>query len=309
MAVLALVGVVLLAGCGAARYPDPVSVTAADGRGAIRPLPTPQACTSIATDADAMTAALAKAAPGDRICVLGGIGRRLVLRRSGTAAAPISVLGDGHTSVKGITVLASHITVSGINAIRPWAPGISLTGNDITLENSTSISPRGEDGDGIRFFGDDITIRHNTIRDVRNLHFAHADCMQTFATDPAHPASRHVVIEHNRCERIANQCLIAEGPHSSAGDGSGIGVSADIRFADNYCETHAYQDTEVDDVQHVTIVGNEVRGRKPKAFSFQNHSTGAVVADNVVAPEIDHEVGMDGSSQYDYDVPIIGGKP
>jgi hypothetical protein len=149
---------------------------------------------------------------------------------SGTGKQPIEIVGDGRTTVKGITVEADYVTVSDINSVRPGAPGISLLGDHITARNLTSISPRGDDGDGLRFWGTNINILHNTIRDTHNLRGAHADCMQTFATDSDHPASQHILIDSNRCEQIENTCLIMEGPHSLAGDGSGIGASSDIRY-------------------------------------------------------------------------------
>jgi hypothetical protein len=300
-----------LAGCAPPPRGEPVAVTASDGRGAIRPLPVPTGSTSTATDRGSVRRALDHAAPGAVICVLGDLhDTRLVLTRSGAPGGPIRILGDGRTLVDGITVHADNVIVSGLNAIRPRGPGISLTGSHITLQNSTSISPRGDDGDGLRFFGTDITVAHNTIRDTRNLHFAHADCMQTFATDPArYPASRHIWIADNRCERIANMCLIAEGPNSLAGDGSGQGQSADFTFSNNYCETHADQATEIDDVQRVTITNNIILGDKPMAFSFQNHATEASVADNQIAATLKYLVGMDPSSRAGYRGPAPGGKP
>jgi hypothetical protein len=305
-----LAGGLLVAGCATAGPAGPPDTTAADGRGAVRPLPAPSECTTTVREAAAMDSALSEAKPGDRICILGTLdSRRLILRRSGSASAPIQVLGDGNTTVRGITVEASHVVVSGLNAVRPHAPGISLTGDDITLTNSTSISPRFDDGDGIRFFGHHIRIVHNTVRDVRNLNLAHADCMQTFATDDTHVASSDVRIEHNRCERISNQCLIAEGPHSSAGDGSGVGESREITFSDNFCEGHAGQALYVDDVRGVTVTGNEITGFSPKAFAFANKSTGARVFGNKIDAGIDYEVGMDDSSRPGYHGPEVGGDP
>lgn len=306
---LALLGVLLVAGC-TRLSPNPVLATAEDGRGAIRPLSTPTGCTVTVTDPEAMNPTLAAARPGSRVCLLGNLGtRRLMMGASGTKQSPIQIIGDGNTIVRGITVEAHDVTISGINSVHPIAPGISLRGDDLTLTNSTSISPRGGDGDGIRFWGTDITITHNTIRDTRNLNGAHADCMQTFATDDKHVASQHVIIAHNRCEQISNICLIAEGPNSLAGDGSGTGQSADLTFADNYCDNYASEATELDDVQHATITGNHLVGEKPMAFSFQNKATGALVQNNLLASDIDHEVGMDDSCRDGYFGPIPGGGP
>jgi hypothetical protein len=308
-----------LAGCGSAPPvvhstgpAQPVTATSPDGRGAIRPLPAPTGCTTTVIDGSAMMQALRSAVPGSVICARGDISdTRLSIHRSGTAEAPIKILGDGMTLVKGITVEADYITISGVNAMNPAAPGISLHGNNITLENSTSISPRGDDGDALRFWGDNITIRHNTLRDtVPGPNQAHADCMQTFATDADHPASQHVVIDSNRCEKISNTCLIVEGPHSLAGDGSGVGVTSDIRWTNNYCQNMASEALQIDDAQNLTVTGNEIAGNTlDHAFALQNKSTGAKISGNKLNPAIQYEVGADSSSKPGYQGPAIGGNP
>jgi len=43
-------------------------------------------------------------------------------------------------------------------------------------------------GDGIRFFGTNLKILHNTVSDVKNLNGAHADCLQTRLGLPRQPA-------------------------------------------------------------------------------------------------------------------------
>jgi len=295
-------------GALAATFTTPTVPSGVDacGAGTLRPAPAPTDCTLIVA-ANALQAAADAADPGDRICAQGVSNQRLTVRRSGTATAPIQVIGVGQASVKGITVQASHVLVAGFNAVLAVAPGIEVTGDDITLLNNTVTSPRGGDGDGIRFFGDNLNILHNTIRDVRNLGGAHADCMQTFATTT--PASQHVLISSNRCERIDSQCLIAEGPHSSAGDGSGTGQSSDITFTNNYCDSEATQALMIDDVQNVVVTGNSIVGGSEQAFAFANKSTGAVVSGNLVAKSIGYLVGMDGSSEQGYQGPSIGGKP
>jgi hypothetical protein len=313
-----LLGVVLalvLAGCGspvpdvaAPKSPEPVHTTAPDGRGAVRPVAAPTGCTRTAIDPAAMQQALDGAAPGDKICLSGDMGdARLTINNSGTAVAPIQILGDGHATVKGITVEASYVTVDSVDAVNPAAPGISLFGNHITVRNSTSISPRGDDGDGLRFWGSDITIAHNTIRDTRNIK-AHADCMQTFATDDD-PASQRITIDSNRCEDIANTCLIMEGPRSEAGDGSGDGDTSDIRWTNNYCQNKASEALQIDDVQNMRVTGNEIAGPIDHAFAFQNGSTGVTVGGNRLNPAIHYEVGMDAESRSGYHGPAVGGDP
>ncbi|HWN33338.1 MAG TPA: right-handed parallel beta-helix repeat-containing protein [Pseudonocardia sp.] len=284
--------------------------TAPDGRGAIRPMAAPAGCGTTVHDGDTMKQALAAAQPGSTICVLGDLGdARLSIKTSGTAQAPIHVVGDGKTVVKGITVAANFIDVNGINAINPHAPGISLAGNNITLENSTSISPHGDDGDGIRFWGSNIVIRHNTIQHTSNAHKAHADCMQTFATDQDSPASQHILIDSNRCEDISNTCLIMEGPNSEAGDGSGVGASSDVTYVNNYCQNHADEALQIDDVQNLTVTNNEIAGEINHAFALQNLATGAKVNGNKLNPAIRYEVGMDDSSKPGYQGPPSGGNP
>jgi hypothetical protein len=145
---------------------------------------------------------------------------------------------------------------------------------------------------------------------VRNLGGAHADCMQTYTTGPDSPPSRNVLIDSNRCEKIDNQCLIAEGPNSSAGDGAGQGQSSDLIFSNNYREAAASsQAVWINDVQNVQITHNEIAGAPTKAFGFQNKATGAVVAANKVAASVGFEVGMDASSRPGYQGPPVGGEP
>jgi Right handed beta helix region len=317
LATLLTAGLVV-AGCGApapivhapGTGTGPVATTSPDGRGAVRPLPAPTGCTKLATDAASLEAATAGALPGDTICVQGVIpDKRLVVKNSGVAGSPIKIVGDGQSTVHGITVNADYVSITGVNAVNPAAPGISLTGNNITLENSTSISPRGDDGDALRFWGNNITIRHNTLRDTKNLNNAHADCMQTFSTDADSPASQHVVIDSNRCEDIDNTCLIMEGPHSLAGDGSGVGASSDITYTNNYCQNRASEALQIDDVQNLTITNNDIEGDNDHAFALQNMSTGAKVSGNKLNPAIHFEVGMDDSSAPGYQGPPSGGNP
>ncbi|HEX4359541.1 MAG TPA: right-handed parallel beta-helix repeat-containing protein [Pseudonocardia sp.] len=291
---------------GGLAIPNVPNATTLCGAGAIRPTPLTTACTK-QVDGAGLQAAVDAAKPGDRICATGTSPQRLKVTRSGTAAAPILVLGDGRITVKGLSIDANNVTVGGLNLTGAAAPGVEMTGNGITLVNNTIASPRGGDGDGIRFFGSNLRILHNTVSDVRNLHGAHADCMQTFSSDT--PPSQHVLIDSNRCDKIDNQCLIAEGPNSSAGDGSGKGNSSDITFTRNYCDSNASQAVMIDDVQNVSVTHNQITGGNEKAFAFDNKSTGAKVLGNILGLHIGFEVGMDGSSKHGYLGPLIGGLP
>lgn len=281
--------------------------TGTPGMGQAEPLTN---CTADVRDPGALESAMNSAGPGDRICITGDMrGERVKLERSGTKDRPIVILGGGQAITKGVTIEADHVVVDGIVAQQPEAPGISLKGTNITLKNSASLSPRKGDGDGIRFWGTDLKILHNTIRDTRGTDERHADCMQTFATDDDHPASQNVLIDSNRCEDIDNICLIAEGPNSEAGDGSGEGRSTRIVFSNNYCDNGAGQAVFLDDVTNAQVINNDIVGKVNKAFSFQNDSTGAKVSGNRIAPSIKYEVGIDESSEDGYDGPEPGGGP
>ncbi|MDW6058378.1 right-handed parallel beta-helix repeat-containing protein [Streptomyces sp. FXJ1.4098] len=184
--------------------------------------------------------------------------------------------------------------------------GVELTGDRITLRNTTVIRPKGGDGDGIRFFGDDLTIAHNTVRDTDNSGGRHADCMQTFASDT--PPSHRVRIEGNRCEQVDNMCLMAEGPND--GEGDGRGTTSDFVIKDNFCETlRASQALMFEDVQNVTIAKNTFAAPTHHAIGLAIHSTGAHVSGNRLHAGIRYEVGIDASSRPGYEGPEPGGAP
>ncbi|MGH3871988.1 MAG: right-handed parallel beta-helix repeat-containing protein [Pseudonocardiaceae bacterium] len=250
-------------------------------------------CTINATRASQVNSAK----PGDTVCFSGSglAGSRLRITTSGTGEAPIIVTGDGATTVKGITVNARNVVVQGFNVIGAAAPGVQLKGDNLTLQNTRIDHPTGGDHDGIRYFGDRIKILHNQISNITNTGGAHADCMQTFATTT--PTSHDVLISGNRCDKIDNQCLIAQGPHSRAGDGSGRGESSRLVFTNNFCDAHASQAVHIDDVQNVTMINNEIQGRVQKAFNLINGSTGSKVGCNKLGPGVGREVVIDRSSQ------------
>ncbi|MDT3397265.1 right-handed parallel beta-helix repeat-containing protein [Streptomyces sp. B1866] len=245
------------------------------------------------------------ARPGDVVCLDRDLSAdRLVITRGGTRDKPVTYTGGGAT-VGGITVEADHVVVEGYRVDRPHAPGVELTGQDITLRDTVVSRPRGGDGDGIRFFGDGIRIVGNTVTGTDNR-YGHADCMQTFADDT--PASRGVVIEGNRCEQIDNMCLMAEGPDD--GEGDGHGVTSGFVVKDNYCETLvASQALMFEDVQDATITGNTFAAPTHHAIGLAVHSTGAHVGGNTLNPRIRYEVGIDASSRPGYQGPEPGGAP
>jgi hypothetical protein len=224
---------------------------------------------------------------------------RLEITKGGTKEKPLVYDGKGQ-SVQGITVEADNVVVQNYKADKPSAPGVELTGNNITLQNVTVTSPQGGDGDGLRFFGNDLKILNNTISGTRNTDGRHADCMQTFADGT--PASQRVLIEGNRCEQIDNMCLMAEGPND--GEGDGRGHSTDFTVRDNFCETlDASQALMIEDVQRLVVEGNTFAAKPDKAIGLAIHSTDARIGTNTVGKDIECYVGIDKSSRPGYQGP------
>jgi hypothetical protein len=232
------------------------------------------------------------ASPGDVLCLTGDLSSRLTISAGGTPGNPVTYSGGGNTTVEGIDVTADHVVVEGFESKDAKNMGAKLQGNDITFRDNTIKHPvyDGDDTDGMRFFGDGITILHNTITDVSDGSDCgddgcgdgpHPDCMQTFYSQQ-YPTSSDVTIEGNRCENVAAQCLIAEGPVLPDEGINGPGQSADWTFYDNYCSTGAAQAVQLKDVKNVTIADNSFDGSNNKAIALDNASTGAHVGGNML---------------------------
>ncbi|MFF1822988.1 hypothetical protein ACFVWG_37160 [Kribbella sp. NPDC058245] len=224
---------------------------------------------------------------------------RLKITQGGTAGNPKVYDGNGQ-SVAGITIDADYVVVQNYTLIKPKAPGIDLEGNNVTVQNNTVTDPQGGDGDGIRFFGNDLKILNNTISGTRNTGGRHADCLQTFADDT--PPSQRVLIEGNRCEKIDNMCLMAEGPNDGEGDGKGHSNYFTLR--NNYCETlDASQALMIEDIQHLVVEGNTFAASPDKAIGLAIKSTDATIGENTVSAGIECYVGIDKSSKPGYQGP------
>ncbi|MGW6279779.1 right-handed parallel beta-helix repeat-containing protein [Kribbella sp. NPDC055071] len=230
---------------------------------------------------------------------------RLEITRGGTPTKPL--VYDGHgKAVDGITVDASNVVVQNYKIDKAEAPSVEVTGNHITVQKLTITNPKGGDGDGLRFFGNDLKILDNTISGARNTDDRHADCMQTFADDT--PPSQRVLIEGNRCEKIDNMCLMAEGPND--GEGDGHGHSNNFTFRNNYCETlDASQALMIEDIQHLTVTGNTFAAAPDKAIGLAIHSTDAHITKNKLSTTIECYVGIDTSSRPGYQGPKPGCAP
>ncbi|MDT7658609.1 MAG: hypothetical protein QOF38_3324 [Pseudonocardiales bacterium] len=259
-----------------------LAATAADGRGAIRPLPALAGCTATVSDPVAVRDALSKVSPGDRVCITGDLGSyRLKIIYSGTEQAPIHVVGDGNTRVNGIEINAANVIVDGFTVLNARSPEVEIEGNN-------------------------VKILHNTFGHDAGDTAAQPNCMETFSTDLGSTPSHHVLIDSNRCENTTNICLQAFGPHARGG--TGRGETADLTFNNNYCQTQGSVAVTLDDVQNATITNNVVE-RVNHAWALRNNSTGAKIAGNTIAPGTPYEVGMDDSSKVGYQGPPAGGTP
>jgi hypothetical protein len=284
-----------------------LAATAADGRGAIRPLPALAGCTATVSDPVAVRDALSKVSPGDRVCITGDLGSyRLKIIYSGTEQAPIHVVGDGNTRVNGIEINAANVIVDGFTVLNARSPEVEIEGNNVTLQNTVARNPVSPGYDSLYFFGNNVKILHNTFGHDAGDTAAQPNCMETFSTDLGSTPSHHVLIDSNRCENTTNNCLQAFGPHARGG--TGRGETADLTFNNNYCQTQGSVAVTLDDVQNATITNNVVE-RVNHAWALRNNSTGAKIAGNTIAPGTPYEVGMDESSKVGYQGPPAGGTP
>ena len=104
------------------------------------------------------------------------------------------------------------------------AMGAKLVGDNIVFLDNLIVHPiyTGDDTDGIRFFGDHIKIVQNTIADISEgsncrpavRRPATPGLPATWYSDN-YPTSSDIVMEGNRCEKAAAQCLMAEGADAS----------------------------------------------------------------------------------------------
>ncbi|MGI8419023.1 MAG: hypothetical protein ACR2LN_00080 [Candidatus Levyibacteriota bacterium] len=253
------------------------------GQGAgVRPV-TPK-CTVNATDINGASAAKS----GDTVCFKGNLTGRLQADKPGVIYS-----GDGTTTVNGIDATGEGATVQGFVVQNVTAaPGIKATGKNITIADNTVKGPtKGGDDDGMRFFGDGLKILHNTITDIAPESQQHSDCMQTFATST--PTTSNTIVDSNYCKNIANICWIIEGPHSTAGNGSGQGQSANDVFINNYCNGNASDGVFTDDVQGFKFINNDMEGNNKSAIVFTGSQGDNITKCTKLGPGTPKEIGID----------------
>jgi pectate lyase len=298
-----VVGIVIIAALGSwlavVGLPSP-SRTAATGTGT----PPPTAQCTVDADVDSVPTEWA----GAVVCLSGTLDSRLTISVGGTPDHPITYSGNGAATVRGIDVTASNVIVQGFASTDAHSMGAKLQGNNIVFRNNTIKHPvnAGDDTDGIRFFGDHIQILHNWISDVRDGADCtmddgcgdgpHPDCFQTFYSQQ-YATSSDIVIDGNRCEQVAAQCLIAEGPNLPEDGIAGPGESTDWTFSNNYCDDDAAQALMIRDIKNVSITDNDFEGTNNKAIALSDGSTGAHVSGNTVNPRIPKLITFDDDNE------------
>lgn len=240
---------------------------------------------------------------GRVVCLSGTSDGRLTITRGGTIDAPVIYSGGGTATVRGINVEASNVIVQGFISTHASSMGAKLLGDNITFQDNTIVHPvnTGDDTDGIRFFGNHIKIVHNTITDISDGSNCtndgcgdgpHPDCLQTWYSD-TYPTSSDIVIDGNRCEKAAAQCLMAEGPTLPDEGVQGPGQSTNWIFNNNYCDDGANQALMIKNIKNLAITNNDFQGTNHKAIALADGSTGAHVSGNRVNPRIGKLITFD----------------
>jgi pectate lyase len=262
--------------------------------------PVTSSCTVQASGGD-----VPAAKPGDTVCFTGTLPKRLEIKGGGNETAPVTYSGMGTAVVPGITARGSNIVLEGFVSKGAKDNGVYVAGNNITIRDNdiSQVYIGDDDVDAIRFFGDGITIAHNTAHDIwanpSPGRRPHTDCMQTYTGSEA--ASSNIRIEGNHCASPQfRQCLMAEGPNDDDGDGkgSGVGRSANWLVTNNHFECHAPAQTiALQDIHDVTFSANDFVGTGNKAIALQKDATGATVTpDNTKGPGYKKLVGIDHDS-------------
>jgi hypothetical protein len=167
---------------------------------------------------------------------------------------------------------------------RSVGTGIFVYGTDIEVAaNDVSASRQVDDSDadGIRFFGERIFLHNNDIHDISAAGWPenvapHTDCFQTF-TQSKRPVI-DVRIEANTCDRVDDQCLIAEG----------TGTSHGIVFINNICRVRGSQAIYLRNVQGTVVANNLfMAGIKFTGVYVDEGSSHTVILNNAFIGDID----------------------
>ncbi len=223
---------------------------------------TPQAPVTVAGD---RTSVRSLRVSGDHATVQGLAtepgGAGIDLDGSGLVVRGNEVRGAVEDGISCVTCESSEIvgnTVEGTDGT-----GILAEGSDVQVRDNTvrgSVRRQADDADGIRFFGDRLTIAGNDISDITHDGYVgeppHTDCFQTF--DNSSPPTVAATITDNTCRNVDDQCLIATAEES--GQAGVVGRSNGILFARNRCEVGGSQAVLVQWITDVAILDNVLLG-------------------------------------------------
>jgi hypothetical protein len=154
-------------------------------------------CTRVIHTVDEARAGITAAAPGDTLCFAGvdlaDIDFTMV--RSGTAAAPITLVSDGQTTVHQLHILADHVVVQGFTIVG---------GGELLLE------------------GTGIVAQKNTVRDTAHGGIICASCIDSTieANTVAHAATTGISISGQRITVREN--LVSATVPVDDGDADGV---------------------------------------------------------------------------------------
>lgn len=156
-----------------------------------------QPCTRTIRGVEDARAAIIAATPGDTLCFLGVdlADVDLTMTRSGTAAAPINLVSDGHTIVHQLHVLADHIVIQGFTI---------ASGGELLLE-----------GTGIR-------AQKNTVRNTQRGGIICASCIDSTieSNTVTHAATTGIFVSGQRVT-VRENLVIATVP-ASGSDADGV---------------------------------------------------------------------------------------
>ena len=216
---------------------------------------------------------------------------------------------------RGLRAEANHVWFTAADGIgceqkAPFCPGAVIRGNvvhgaegigivtygdDVVIEAndvSGSTAYTSIDADGIRFFGARALVRANWVHDIKASGYTggqdpHTDCFQTFPKSGFAP--RDVVVADNVCERVDDQCMVADG----TGDGDG----ATLEFRGNTCANLGSQAILSRRLPALRIVGNRFeRTIKFWGVNLMDGAHSALVSGNTFVGE--HQpVKADASSE------------
>lgn len=167
---------------------------------------------------------------------------------------------------------------------------IFIEGERIDLSRNTvtdSVRLKSRDADGIRFFGRDLRITDNTIRDIKQTGYGtaeppHTDCFQTYDNDS--PPTFDVVITNNVCENVDAQCLIATGAERR-NRGTPDGARA-ITFARNSCAVNGSQAILLDGYPDVVVAYNRISGPRYRGANIVGGSVNVRIVGNTILGDV-----------------------